>query len=378
MAKVSPGDVRSRSPYRSRPRHTFWKTAVAGRDIDDLQGIYARKFPIEPRATVTTAGSCFAQHISKYLRAAGYNVLDAEPGPRNLDATVLHEYGYGVYSARYGNIYYVRQLLQLAREALSLWQPAEWIWSRGDRWFDALRPAVEPEGLASPDYVAKQRGEHLAAVRRVLRESDVFVFTMGLTEGWEHIDSGTVYPTAPGTIAGDFDPSKYRFHNFDVAEIVTDFREFRTLIRSINPDVKFLLTVSPVPLAATATDSNVLVASTYSKAVLRAAAGALAAEFADIDYFPSYEIVTSHAPGNIPFDETGRNVRAETVEKVMAYFLSEHVPVASRQADVEAVEPMPLQVSPTRSETVGDGTYSATDERVFCEEAVLEAFSDED
>jgi hypothetical protein len=346
--------------------------------VTDLQGIYTKKFDIDPSSSVATAGSCFAQHISRYLRAAGYNVLDAEPGPGNVDAELLREHGYGVYSARYGNIYFVRQLLQLAQEALSGSVREDVVWRRGDRWFDALRPAVEPEGLASAAHVERQRAEHLVAVRSVLTDSDVLVFTLGLTEGWEDIESGTIYPTAPGTIAGDYDPDRYRFHNFDVSEIVQDFKEFRTLVQSVNPGIKFLLTVSPVPLAATATDDNVLVATTYSKAVLRAAAGMLTSEFDDIDYFPSYEIVTCHAPGNEPFDKTGRNVRPETVEKVMSYFLSEHV---ARGHDVgvdgsPGVAPIASQEAVNRNPQAAD--YEAVDERVFCEEAILEAFADED
>lgn len=371
--------VRARSPYRGRPGRTFWKTSIAGRDVTDLQGMYTKKFEIDPSSSVATAGSCFAQHISRYLRAAGYNVMDAEPGPANVDPELLRDHGYGVYSARYGNIYFVRQLLQLAQEALSGSVREDIAWRRGDRWFDALRPAVEPEGFATAAQVERQRAEHVAAVRSVLTDSDVLVFTLGLTEGWEDIESGLVYPTAPGTIAGDYDPDRYRFHNFDVAEIVQDFTEFRTLVQSVNPGLKFLLTVSPVPLAATATDDNVLVATTYSKAVLRAAAGKLASEFDDIDYFPSYEIVTSHAPGNEPFDQTGRNVRPETVEKVMAYFLSEHV-AGGRGGDAEAsaAAAAPASVSDPVVAKAQSGDYVAVDERVFCEEAILEAFADED
>lgn len=365
-----------RSPYRGRPGRTFWKTSIAGRNVADLQEIYTKKFEIDRTSSVATAGSCFAQHISRYLRAAGYNVVDAEPGPQNVDPELLHEHGYGVYSARYGNIYFVRQLLQLAQEAFSGWAPAEVAWRRGDRWYDALRPSVEPDGLASSEQVAQQRAEHLVAVRSVLTKSDVLVFTMGLTEGWEHIETGTVYPTAPGTIAGDYDPNRYRFHNFDVSEIVSDFKEFRTLVHGVNPGIKFLLTVSPVPLAATATDTNVLVATAYSKAVLRAAAGVLSSEFDDIDYFPSYEIVTSHAPGNEPFDATGRNVRPETVEQVMSYFLSEHVPEnAQNSADHDSGTPV---IAPEVDNSDSrNADYEATEERIFCEEAILEAFADE-
>lgn len=372
---------RSRSPYRGRPRQTFWKTGIGGRDISDLRRIYTKKFEIGPESTVVTAGSCFAQHIARYLRGAGYSVLDAERGPENLPDALVQEYGYRVYSARYGNIYFVRQLLQLAQEVLTEWKPADAVWAKGEQWIDALRPAVEPDGLSSPDHVHRQRADHLKAVRRVFTTADVFVFTMGLTEGWEHIASGTVYPTAPGTIGGDFDPEVHRFHNFTVAEIVEDFRAFRDLLHSVNPSVRFLLTVSPVPLAATATEHNVLTATTLSKAVLRAAAGELEAQFADVDYFPSYEIVTSHAPGNRPFDETGRNVRPETVEQVMAYFLAEHAPQRGREEtesdrrtaadDAAATDPVTL------SKDAADEPYAATEERIFCEEAILEAFSDE-
>lgn len=365
------------SPYKGRPRHTFWKTSIAGRDITDLHGLYKKKFEIGRTTHVATAGSCFAQHISRHLRSAGYKVIDAEPGPQNVATDILREHGYGVYSARYGNIYFVRQLLQLTREALSLWEPTDIAWQRGDRWYDALRPSVEPEGLASPAQVERQRAEHLRAVRQVIENADIFVFTMGLTEAWIHAPSGTVYPTAPGTIAGSYDTAVHQFHNFDVTEVIADFTEFRTLAHTVNPKLKFLLTVSPVPLAATATDSNVLVATTHSKAVLRAAAGHLASEFDDVDYFPSYEIVTSHAPGNVPFDESGRNVRPETVEKVMAYFMTEHAP-AEKQVGPSAPPTPAKQARETQEQTPSDERYAATDERVFCEEAILEAFANED
>lgn len=366
------------SPYRGRPRHTFWKSAISGKNVAALSGMYAKKFDITAESTVVTAGSCFAQHIARYLRRAGYNVLDAEPGPQNLPTELLQEYGYGVYSARYGNIYYVRQLLQLAQEVLQGWQPADAVWPKGQRWIDALRPAVEPDGLAHPRHVEQQRQDHLKAVKQVFTDADVFVFTMGLTEGWEHIETGTVYPTAPGTIGGSFDPEQHRFHNFTVEEITADFRAFRELVHTVNPNVKFLLTVSPVPLAATATRHNVLTATTLSKAVLRAAAGALEAEFDDVDYFPSYEIVTCHALGNRPFDETGRNVRPETVATVMSYFLAEHVPQhAPEELSTDRVAPVSVTEEPRADRQPRTETYAAQDERVFCEEAILEAFSDE-
>ena len=62
-----------------------------------------------------------------------------------------------MYSARYGNIYTVRQLLQLAQEVAGEWNPENYIWEKDGKFYDALRPAVEPEGLNSPEEVIEHR-----------------------------------------------------------------------------------------------------------------------------------------------------------------------------------------------------------------------------
>ena len=45
-----------------------------------------------------------------------------------LPATIAARYGYGVFSARYGNIYTTRQLRQLAERALGGAAPVEDAW----------------------------------------------------------------------------------------------------------------------------------------------------------------------------------------------------------------------------------------------------------
>src|SRR5436309_8943046 len=121
----------------------------------------------------------------------------------------------------------------------------------------------------------------------------VFIFTLGLTEAWVNKKTGRVYPTAPGTIAGDFDPEIHGFKNFTAREIHKDLMRFRNIVHKRNPGVRMILTVSPVPLTATASDHHVLLATTYSKSVLRTVAGELADNHQDVDYFPSYEIIAS-------------------------------------------------------------------------------------
>ena len=81
---------------------------------------------------------------------------------------------------------------------------------------------------------------------------DVFVFTLGLTECWMSVEDGAVFPVCPGVEGGVFDPEKFAFYNQDVVEVVGDMSAFFDELRSVNLICQVVLTVSPVPLAATA------------------------------------------------------------------------------------------------------------------------------
>lgn len=350
------------SPYESLPSGAFWRTGVADWKPGAIPGLYKKKFAIDRTSRIATAGSCFAQHIARHLRQREYKVLDVEPAPPGLGDDLAHQYGYGIYSARYANIYTVRQLLQLVREAYGEYEPADAVWTKDGRFYDALRPSVEPNGYATVDEVQDHRRHHLKMVRRLIASTDVFVFTLGLTETWIHTASGTVYPTAPGTIAGQYDSEIYHFHNFGFREVYDDLSAFCDLVVKKNSGIRFLFTVSPVPLTATASGDHVLAATVYSKSVLRAVAGELFHERENVDYFPSYEIITSTSSRGKYFERNLRQVRTKGVNAVMKAFFAEHDdrPVASGGEQKRSVRP-------SDEEAEGDD--------VVCEELLLEAFA---
>jgi hypothetical protein len=91
-------------------------------------------------------------------------------------------------------------------------------------------------------------------------------------------------------------------------------------LKSINPNIRILLTVSPVPLTATATDQHVLSATVNSKSILRAVAGKLALQNNFVDYFPSYELISSHATRMNHFEDNLRSVKNESIKYVMDHF----------------------------------------------------------
>lgn len=311
------------NPYSKLPPRAFWRAAISEVHYAELANLW-EPLALTRQDRIATAGSCFAQHLGNNLARRGAAFMDLEPPPPALFSSVAdaRRFGFRVYSCRYGNIYTTRQLVQLFDEAFGRRRPEEFVWQRDGRFFDALRPSVDPVGQASAEQVRQLRDVHLARVREMFETLDVFVFTFGLTEAWLSRGDGTSFPTAPGTICGEFDAARYEFHNFSYPEIVEDMRRFWTGLREVNPRARLLMTVSPVPLTATASGDHVLVATTYSKSVLRAVAGDLARELPDAHYFPSYEIISSHPSRGMFYDPNLRTVNEFGVNYVMSHFFS--------------------------------------------------------
>jgi hypothetical protein len=324
-------------PYRSLPDSAYWRRAVAasGAGVDPLVGDFPR---IGRADRVATAGSCFAQHVARKLAASGFNYLVTERAHPIVDAEAARAAGYGVYTARYGNIYTTLQLIQLVDRAYGHFIPVEDVWASpdGKSVVDPFRPTVQPGGFASEAEMHADRAQHFSAVREALETLDVMIFTLGLTEGWVATNDGAAFPLCPGVAGGTFDPAAHAFRNLRMAEIRAQIGEFVERLHAINPKARLILTVSPVPLAATASGNHVLPATIYSKSVLRAAAQEAAEDLEGVYYFPSYEIVTGPQARGRFFAEDLREVTEEGVEQVMRVFLRH---AAGIEAETNALPP---------------------------------------
>lgn len=309
-------------PYKNLPDRAFWKRAVASRHFEDITELW-EPLSIDGTERFATAGSCFAQHLGRHISKRGRdNYMDLEPAPLMLPEEERSRFGYGLYSCRYGNIYTSRQLLQLAQEAFGVRPMSRHVWEREGRFFDAIRPTVDPVGHDSEVVVREQRSAHLKSVREMFETLDIFIFTLGLTEAWIDAVDGTAFPTAPGVAAGSYDARQVEFQNLKSVEVRTDLDEFWKLLKSVNPDAKMILTVSPVPLIATASGNHVLPATMYSKSVLRVAAAEMAEENEAIHYFPSYEIINSAQGRGYYFEPDMRSVNDRGVQYVMSHFFT--------------------------------------------------------
>ncbi len=350
--------TQGQTPYDTQSARAFWRKAVASCNPLEISGLWEPKFEIAQRERVITAGSCFAQHIGRAMAANGFGWYDAEPAPRGLTAEDRRAFNYGIFSFRTGNIYTTALLGQWVSWALGDAEPPDEVWEKDGRYFDPFRPVVEPGGFGSPDEMRISQAATVAAVRHAIEVADVFVFTLGLTESWVDQESGLHFPMCPGTAAGTFDGDRHVFQNLSYPEVRDGLERAIARIRRVRPDLRFLLTVSPVPLTATATTDHVLTSTVYSKSTLRAVAGDVANADDLIDYFPSYEIITGVPFRSMFFEPNMRSVSAAGVDFVMAEFFRclGHQP--------EAV--------PAVSEDVPERQKSAED--VACEEELLEAF----
>jgi len=342
-------------PYKDLDKSAYWKTGVSDVSALEFSNIFQPKISIAKDTKIAAAGSCFAQHIGRQFKKRGYDFLDKEKAPPMLDRRDYNRFGFDIYSARYGNVYSMRQMVQLLQRARDEIIPVERPWQENGRWFDPFRPAIQSGGFISDEELEADVAYHLSRVVSLIDDADLFVFTFGLTESWMVKADGITLPTCPGTNAGVFDADKYAFVNFTFNDVLEDAEKFISICREHNPNMQFLFTVSPVPLTATASGRHVLPASVYSKSVLRAVCGELEQRYSFVDYFPSYELVASHPMRAMFFQPNLRGVSPIGVAHVMNAFFDAH-----GSHEVEAILKPEEAALPNEIDLV-------------CEEEVLEA-----
>jgi hypothetical protein len=309
-------------PYIGKPFYTKWQKAISKTNVDEIDPVVSFESKIQKNDLVSTAGSCFAQHISKSLHASGFNFYRTEK-PHDFINDVSDESGY-VYSARYGNIYTSRQLLQLVQRAFGHFTPPVETWDFNGNPVDPYRPTIQPNGFISQEELLYDQSLHLDCVKEMVSNMDVLIFTLGLTECWVNINTKVVYPLCPGVAGGVFNPSIHKLTNLTVSDVVEDVTCLLDIIKKHNNKARIILTVSPVALAATAYNQHVLLSNTYSKSVLRVAAQNLCDKFTQVSYFPSYEIILGQYNRGKYLSEDSREVTKEGVDRVMHLF-SRHV-----------------------------------------------------
>jgi hypothetical protein len=187
-----------------------------------------------------------------------------------------------------------------------------------------------------------RRREIIEAVTRRVAQCRVVIVTLGLVEVWRDKIANVFINTAPIPPALHCHPDRYEFHITNFTENFSNLEHIHTLLsRFGHPDVQVVVTVSPVPLEATFSSEDVVIANTYSKSILRAAAQEWAATHKNVHYFPSYEIV-QNSDRKVTWEGDLRHVKGEVVYHIMNLFLRHYFagpPVTELSASPNPVPP---------------------------------------
>lgn len=297
------------TPYDKSRHESFWRTGVA--NVNPEFELFKKLVPrlnYSKDLKLTSAGSCFAQHIGKWLTANQYDYIRSQINSVEIS------------SFAFGNIYTPAALTQwLLKSEKELAEFSIFFNEDNGRFYDLLFANAGAGGYSSISEIKEFRKKVLAEAKSNLGKADCFIFTLGLIESWVDAN-GICYPVCPGAKFGSFDPNKYSLKVFSYNEIYRDVTLMLEEVKKINSNIHFILTVSPVPLTATATDQHILIANTYSKSVLRAVAGAISESRSDINYFPSFELITTPLKNDFRFLENRRTVSKEGVDFVMKHW----------------------------------------------------------
>ena len=258
-------------------------------------------FKVRPGDVVFTMGSCFARNIETHLALLGCRVpmMDFDLPPS--------EWSGGVHGAM--NRFHppaFRQTLEWTarihdRDGVVGWDDcADFAFDFGAGLYFDL-----DMGAASPVTQARfiERRQHVFDIFRTVFSAACLMMTPGLIEAWRDRTTGLYVHNAPKLKPLLGDPDRWQLEVLSYDACHRDMLAAIDVVRARNPDVKVLLTTSPVPLTSTFTGQDVRIANTYSKSVLRAVCGAATFERPDVDYFPSFESVTLSFPKGVWKDD---------------------------------------------------------------------------
>ncbi len=300
-----------------------WRTAARSPSLSDRRGAfeqlvypaaYAPKFAVAAADRFFCIGSCFARNIEEHLIYRGVEVLSK-----------LIYSPYAEWKGRPNGVvnkfttHSMLNELVWQEEGLSVTPDFFCETEAGFRDLH-LSTGAAPTGL---ERAIERRLYLIEDYFSRLRTADVVVMTLGLNEVWKDQRSGLYLNTPPPMGDTRREPGRYLLEVTDAAENTQTLEAVRQRLMRLNPAVRIVVTVSPVSLEHSFTGEDVVVANVRSKAVLRASAAAFAALHANVDYFPSFEMITC-APRAGTIHPDGVHITDAAVGAVIGSFFAAH------------------------------------------------------
>ena len=278
---------------------------------------------IDGADAVFTMGSCFALEIRHAFKRMGrlalpdYLAVDFDSATQIFDKIPERDL------TPHYDTFVIRQEFEAA---LGLWPDrADGVWpvrdapvnkvlNREEVYQDPYRKMVY---AVSPELLNTLSHRITSVLKDGIEKSRVLVITLGLTEVWQHNETSKYLCRPPGTgYGGGVGLATFRQSTF--VENYDNVKATLDLLFEHFPEKDVVLTVSPVPLAATYSNTDVATANLESKSILRSVTGQICREYKNAHYFPSFEMANV-MPWPV-FQEDRRHVLPEFADRVTATF----------------------------------------------------------
>lgn len=299
--------VEGRDALKNAKHNAFksWNRSASSKELSDFPADASRRIfdayaglvptyngpKLRADSPIFAMGSCFAREIEAALVTKGGNVISVDS---SIDRDEFKDPTGKVRSGFFHRFTppAMSQEFQACFDELPGWSDRSLVFSLGeDRFIDLNYWQIAGADESGPANRTR-RAVAKSLVRRAV-DAEIIILTLGLTEAWLHKPTGFFanFTTAPFLARHIRD---FELHLVGVEETIQCLRDIDAVLRSHHRTGRYniVVTVSPVPLSATFTDKDIVVANMDSKSTLRVAAAAFVAETDHAHYFPSYEMVT--------------------------------------------------------------------------------------
>lgn len=288
-----------------------------------------RRRILHPTSRVFTMGSCFALEVRKALKKAGLSVYPDYDTVQYDDASQMFDKRGREMPPHY-DTFTMRQEFEAM---LGKWPDRSlgYYPVTGRKINELLQsPTVYQDPYRKMTYAVsepllEQMSSNITEVMAAgLKTSDVIVLTLGLTEAWQHIKTGKYFVRPPNSGYG----GGKGLAEFVQSTFLQNYENMRAIIDMLfaqYPEKNVVISVSPVRLQTTYSQSDIGTANLESKSILRAVAGQICREYGDkVTYFPSYEFAmlglgSITGTGQV-FEADGRHVQPPFVNAITAFF----------------------------------------------------------
>ncbi len=274
-------------------------------------------FQIQPDEKVFCIGSCFAREIGEALQRLNFNVLSIfqelrqSPLRKRSDDNLYNKYSV---ASIYNELYWAFHPDSYDHDKVFI--------ETGDKRLQDYQ--LTGSNYADEPHVAQQfRLEYNKAFQSV-KEADVLVLTLGLSEVWFDTHTNLYLNRAVSRAMLNLYPNRFQVHVFDYGQTAKTLEDIYALLQAhLKPDFRLLVTVSPIPLFATFRQQDILVANAYSKAVLRTVIDHFLVNKTNVNYFPSYEFITLSNPALIWNEDDFRHVNRAFIDYIMGNVMAQ-------------------------------------------------------